>query len=380
MFAAGIEVAMRDFLNNGYFDSYCDIAQIPPYARPVIRGLVEQKGKIKVNMFGGNSEVHDEMPEIMRELKDKGYSVDFTTVGAAFMEEGYIEKIHKADPDFVALSIDDALDYEDLVRMFEMSLPQLKERFSDTPFKNGQARKVPAAIYAAKLSQQEKLKSKLLFNTVVKPQNIRWITGLAKLVETYLPGSLVNFYPAQTAIWNKSGEFSQEEVELFEQLIDWMIEQNLNGNAVTTKRLHFWLMLKAIYDVWPGEYQRISNALSGWGIWTCYRWPSFCGQLGGSFESIDQDNIPLHPPMVGNCFWRENTVNSGKPFETPKEAAFYLLEGRKKIASKVLNKCPGCTFPRLMDDEICALPSLEPAELRQAYIARRDKLIFGSMV
>ncbi len=377
IFATGIDQAAESFLNNGYFNSYCEVAEIPVFARAAIRDLVKAKARIKVNMFGGNSEVHPEMIALIKALKAKGYSVDFTTVGAAWMDAGYVEQVEDANPDVIALSIDDAADWEDLIRMFEMTLPELHTRFKETDFEDGQARKVPAAIYAAKLSQQKHLSSKLLFNTVVKPQNIRWIRGLVELVDAYLPGSLVNFYATQNSIWNKPGEFSPEEVDLFEELIDWMIEQNVSGNTTTTTRLHFWLILKSIYDVWRGSYQQISNALAGWGVWTCYRWPSFCGQLGGAFLPLDQNQLPLHPSMCGNCFWHPATVNSEKPFGTAEEAAYYLLEGRKERASKVLNPCPGCGFPRLLDDEMCAVPPLDPPELREAYIARRNKLIFG---
>lgn len=377
-YVKGVELAHSRFMTD-YFDDYCRVAKIPFVAKDRIRLLIAGKGVVRVNLFGGNSEVHREILKIIHELLNLGVKVDWTTVGAKiFLEERFLEQLFFSPPTTICMSLDEADSPEQLRSYFEMSTDELKKAYQQTPVVWGQRRKLIAAIGAARKLRDTRFPTTILFNNVVHQGNIGWINELEEIIHYYIPSAMINFYFAQTAFENKEGIWTREQVIQCEEFVDYMIENTVAlSRPWLTTRLHFWLAMKAIFVAYEGQYELIRDALCGHHVWDCFTGPSFAGQIGGTYpDKLVTINAPV-VELTGNCFWNADTVNNGSLLATPEEVRGYLLSGRVALAKKAESKkkCGGCTFPRLMDDEIGMVFGLRAAILN-VYLALRDKYVF----
>jgi hypothetical protein len=117
---------VRDYLlSDEFFGSYCSRFKVPSKVGEVVKEILRE-GNIEVNLFGGNPEMHSELPQIIAALKNAGYSVTLTTTGRRFMiDKNFLEKILSNPPDTIAVSADDFEDVEQIKRLASLSSSEL---------------------------------------------------------------------------------------------------------------------------------------------------------------------------------------------------------------------------------------------------------------
>ena len=363
-----------DPISNGQtaYDLYVEDFNIPETHANAIKSIVLQGSKKDINIFGGNTEMHPEIIEIIQKLKENpNYVVNFTTTGRRFMlDPEFAENILQTPPHVLALSADNFRDGNQIRTLNDMSLDDIYASWTKIPTNNGSLMKAQEAIYAAKIAED---KIPTLFNVVIHPQNIRYIDDIVTTLSDVFPTALLNPFPAQSSFY-AVGEnvFDETEARLYETFVDSMIKQHKTPESEKTmnhtRRLHYWLLQKSIFDTFDGE--QLLNVLSG-GVWKCYD----AGSAASYLQIGDHPNISTELEEPGghpSCFWNPSAVPHHEKVQNMAlgDIAYYLGRGIKKIANN--KPCGGCTMPRLLGPATSTESGMKP-ELKSAYLELRKE-------
>lgn len=352
--ADGLRLFNKEFLHGGGFNAYAKRFRIRGVVHNVLAGVLSSDS-IEVNCFGGNPELHPALLQLMKGLR--GYKVNLTTTGGIFMRNGtFVEQFMEAPPNLIALSADDFTSASAIKALNHLPLDEIQARRNKTPPIFGQQRKAHEAIYVAKLAQLHKNFPQVLFNLVVHEGNIDSIEDIIGTLRTEFPEVIVNPYPAQSSFENKPAIFKQRHLQSLETFIDIRIAEHIDHKVGIVPRLHYWIMLKAVFTTYRRNPDRIVQLLSGFDVWRCYK------QSGaGRYVQIGASPTVHHGDKIAgghlNCFWNSTTIGQvddqvwNDSFH-PKDVALYLSKGAKKIAGSVNNPCSGCLMPRLAFDMI----------------------------
>ncbi len=342
-----------------YFEQF----QIPPDLRTIIQDHLV-KGDTEVNVFGGNPELHPDVIAVIRELKSAGYIVNLTTTGGRLLRSpGFASEVIEVSPDVIAVSADDFQSPDQISSLASLGSDQIKRLWQSTPFVHGQRRKAIEAAFVANLSHLTPRFPTLLFNLVIHPGNINSIDSIIKALTHHHPNAKINPFPAQSAFLHSQSVFGSEQLDHLESFIDTMVSEHSHPESQIVRRLHYWLMLKAVFLAFPDNQSEILRHLSGYDTWKCYLAPGANRyiQIGASPETHDGTKI------AGghlSCFWNPRTIptigrqtwNMG-----PAEIEKYLNGGITEIAGRKPHPCPGCLFPRLNFDVISTELGMQPS-------------------
>ncbi|MSP14065.1 MAG: radical SAM protein [Chloroflexi bacterium] len=353
---SGIRIANERFIQ-GPFVNYCNNFFVPDEVAAILKKNILE-GKIEVNLFGGNPEMHPSIALIISELNKQEYIINFTTTGRRFMRDSkFFDHILESPPQLIALSADDFESVDQIHELMDMTLEDLYKQWRKIPWYYGQRQKAYEAVFLAKRITQEKLnKPKFLFNLVIHQGNISNVESIIRCLADIFPNCRVNPFPAQAAFIYESGSFDKHSIDLFGRFIDEMINAHISEstnlpNQNITKRIHYWLILKAAFEVYKSSPLILSDVLSGNGIWRCYATPGANRyvQIGKSSKYVDKQVAGGH---LG-CFWNSQTVtyDDEQVWNMSGEGiGEYIAISHNRISSQSTNKCPGCAFPRLMFD------------------------------
>jgi hypothetical protein len=196
---------------------------------------------------------------------------------------------------------------------------------------------------------------------------------------------LVNPYPAQSAFIHEAPSLQAEHVPMLRDLIDEMLAIQVAALRAGKKpsplvpRLHYWLMLRAAFDVAGDDMQRAAHLIAGEGIWRCYQ-ASAAGrylQVGmGGHQSLHPSPTDYPGGHLG-CFWNNETVTESeqKAWQMqPTEVTRYIETQKQALGRTAPNACPGCAFPRLTYD-LLATETGMAAKLLPAYFKRRKETL-----
>ncbi|MEK7633249.1 MAG: hypothetical protein AAB437_00200 [Patescibacteria group bacterium] len=349
--AEGVRQFNQMFLESG-FDDYTKRFNINKGIEKDIFEQTLKSPKVEVNCFGGNPELHPKILEIIRGLD--GFAVNLTTTGGIFMrDEKFPEKLLVSPPEIIALSADDFENADHIKTLSQLRLDQLKTQRNDIPAIYGQKRKAHEAIYVAKLAQRFSQFPQILFNLVVHEGNILYIEEIITTLRTIFPGVIVNPYPAQSSFSYSSPVFNEDHLQTFEEFIDRRIEEHLEHKTGIVPRLHYWLLLKSIFETYRENSPEISRQISGYNTWKCYKTPGADRYIQIGTSPQEHDGKKTAGGHL-NCFWNSKTIVDSKQVwdSEPEYIANYLARGLQGLASHVPTPCPGCLMPRLTFDEI----------------------------
>ncbi len=353
--ADAIESSKEFFLDSQFFDSYRREYNIPYEVGEAIKGRLK-KGNIEVNLFGGNPEMHPKVGEIIRELKESGYVINLTTTGRRFMTSPrFHEEILSNPPNLIGLSADDFGSGEQISSMANLSLEEIKDAWKKVPKGYGQRQKLLESIYTAKLSQEDPKFPKVLFNMVVHTGNLPIIDEILTVLHEKFPRVILNPYPAQSSFLYKPSLYNTHHVEMLQDFVDKMIKAQVSEECKwpLVPRLHYWLLLKSAFETF--SERKISDALSGYGVWKCYA-KSGAGryvQVGISPEPTN-GRYKIAGGHLG-CFWNDRTVTDKERQiwdMSKEEIEHYITRGIVDLANTSEKPCPGCIMPRLVFDVI----------------------------
>lgn len=349
----------------------------------IINGITAEEKTVEVNVFGGNPEMHPEAATIISRLRDQKLVVNFTTTGRRLMrDEKFFEAISKHPPNMFAFSIDD-LSAEDVQHLAQLSLEEIEEVWKNYMRQNpnhGQRLKAIEGFYAAKKLQDKGIEAVTLFNMVIHPGNLNGFKELLAAVAHVFPKALCNPYNVQSSFEYGTKNYAQisyteEQLQSYEQLNDWLIEQTVLGNPNITKRLHFYLFMKAIFTRFQGQRDVLSSWISGHEGWKCYK-NAGAGrylQIGGSPNRWGRSK--QEPGGHRGCFWNERTVTQYQQInQDPFATVNYIMGDAKLMAARKTEKCPGCIMPRLMFDVLSTELGMND-HIIPAYLQLRKKYV-----
>ena len=350
------------------------------YSQGIIDGITRGSSLPEINLFGGNPEMHPRIHEIIAQLIREGYSVTLTTTGKRFLTSpGFVRGINEYPPTKVALSADDLpLDVDEIRRLAGLSRSELSTEYKKIPPTAGQKQKALEAISALNLSRQDPDFPPVILNCVLHSGNIERAMEIMQLLGELYPDTQLNPYPAQSAFSGGSPILTSDQLGTLEQIIDSVIERHftqLEGSVDfrVVPRLHYHLLLKAVFLAYPNDPQRVSEILSGYGLWRCYEDPL----LTARYLQIGAGGVqPLRPiPGVGGkkpspgghpgCFWNPETVTNSRITVwdgAPQQVRRHITVGMQQLAEKPQHPCPGCGFPRLVFDEPSVIAGIPYAE------------------
>ncbi len=356
------------------FEEYCHRFKIPFPIETLYREFLKTVIG-EVNLFGGNPEMHPEIVAIMTALRKKNLIVNFTTTGRRILKsEDFRKALSENPPNVLALSADDFESPERIAQLCKMSNKELyaawKSVMSETPLW-GQRQKAIEAIYAARWASELGVNAPIcIFNLVMHQENAAQIKALKKELGTNFPNAKVNVFPAQSYFLHQSTDFTSDQFSDVERAIDRSLAEPFEGKSGYVPRAHYYTVLKAALNTYRDNPLRALNAISGEGIWKCYKTEGagrYVQVGGGDGEANGKVSNHL------KCFWNGETITINEKTVTqmsPDQIANYVLGGSTKIASEVQNPCPGCVFPRLMFDVISTELGLAD-ELIPAYLDLR---------
>ena len=350
---AGIRSTQEEYAGGGRFANHCRDFKIPTDVATIIAAALES-GKIEVNLFGGNPELHPRIVAIIRTLKAWGLRVNLTTTGGRFMRDAqFTQEIFADPPDVLALSADD-LKPGELKYLLGLDLNGLKSAWKKIPADHGQERKAVEAIHGARLFQDHHGPPLILFNMVLSRTNIHHAREITDILEEALPRTIVNPYPNQEGFHHGYSFFTNDELRVFESLVDWAITRHVEGGRFV-KRLHYWLLMKSVFETWRNEPQRIARAVAGYGIWRCYARTGAGRYVQIGRAPREHKSEQKQPGGRLGCFWNDETVTETVQVETAQQVSDFILGGNTRLSEHSLRQCPGCAMPRLLFD----LPTLE---------------------
>jgi hypothetical protein len=339
------------------------------YSQDIIDGMAGCSNLPDINLFGGNPEMHPRIHEIIAQLILEGYSVTLTTTGKRFLTSPeFARRIKEQPPTKVALSADDiSIDVDEIRKLAGLSQSELRTKYKKIPPTAGQKQKAIEAINVLNFSRQDPTFPPIILNFVLHSGNIESAMEVMQQLGELYPNTQINPYPAQSAFSRGSPLLSQTQLGTLEKIIDGLIERHftqLEGlvDFKVVPRLHYHLLLKAVFLAYSNEPQRISEILSGYGLWRCYKDPLLTArylQIGAekvqSLSSIPGEN-GKRPSPGGHpgCFWNQETVTNSKITvwnSTPQQVRRHITVGMQQLAEKQQHPCSGCGFPRLVFDE-----------------------------
>jgi organic radical activating enzyme len=372
---AGLVEANNRFLEQS-FDDYAQEYHVPHEVAAEIKTSLAQ-GEVEVNLFGGNPELHPHFLDILPVARRMGWKVTATTTGKKFLHDGeFYQRFVACPPDLLACSADDFESVDELKRLIDMDLADLKKYWQKANPLYGQRKKAYESVYLAKLTHSRDF-CPLLFNIVVHPGNLRSIGEILSLLKTHFPKALVNPYPAQASFEYSDVDWEEGDVPILEEFVDLMIERQIaqaDGPATDyVPRLPYWLALKSVF-LTATSRREIRSLLSGNGIWRCYSRAGSGRYLQASCASKTQAttfSVGGHP----GCFWNHETVTNGgqQLWDMDADAiARHILIDKPVLAKRTGRPCPGCIMPRLMFDGVAIELGLD-SRLLPAYLDLRNR-------
>lgn len=165
-------------------------------------------------------------------------------------------------------------------------------------------------------------------------------------------------------------------MESLESFVNSRIAEHVERKDGIVPRLHYWLMLKAVFITHRNDLKEIVRNMSGYNVWKCYR-TSGVGryvQIGASPECHEGEKT-----AGGHlaCFWNSETVTreDKQVWEMrPTETAVYLAKGMRKLAEQTDRPCAGCIFPRLGFDMVSLERGMNE-ELVPTYLELRKEYV-----
>lgn len=380
-----IIAGLKDFNSEFVNDQIHKLAEIGAFPRELVvefkKIILNQE--IILNLFGGNPELHPEIFQIIRGAKERGLSVNLTTTGGMFMNDTFAKKlIH--EPTDIALSADDfesAEQIKKLARLVREDKEAFKKTWLSIPALFGQKRKALEAIYAANFFHENGIQKDVLFNMVIHKGNINSLFELIEALKTEFPNVKINPFPAQEAFYRGQSGFHSSDIDLWRKIIDDMIEAHLENEPWISKKFHYWIFLKAGFELYSAKPDRFFSFLSGYESWQCYSENVGAGrfvQVGGSPELIEGDrNVTAGNHL--NCFWNGETIYnpSGQAFDlTPEQVSEHIKSSmREAYLRNQDHACAGCNFPRLNAlDEMVIVAGMNPEVLSKYKEIRRSYL------
>jgi len=348
----GLRLA-RDSMLRKNFTHYCQEFRIPQDpAIVILENLLS--GKIEVNLFGGNPEMHPHVFMLIRELRARGFVVNFTTTGRKFLQKrSFLQEFDRDPPNLIAVSADDyepidGMPLENVLAMDSESLKGLWRKISPL---SGQLQKFVEGIYTARLAHERGNWPLVLFNMVIHRRNLDRVRGIIAGISRHLPKALVNPYPGQSSFEDGAPLFTPEDLPDFEELVDFFIAETVTGNPNITKRLQYWLVLKSVLRTYAKMPDTACAMLSGYGIWQCFKQVGAgmylqVGKANPDFEQI-AENANAHPGGHAGCYWQNRTVTQAAQIESEDQIENYLLGGMQDLHGSSKHPCPGCSMPRL---------------------------------
>ncbi len=339
------------------------------YSQEIIDGIATGPSLPEINLFGGNPEMHPHIHEIIAQLTQDGYSLTLTTTGKKFLKSAeFVRKMQEHLPTRIALSADDLpLDGFEIKRLATLSQADLQTEYKNIPPTAGQKQKAVEAISVLNLSRQDPNFPPLILNFVLHPGNIEKALEMMQQLGELYPNAQFNPYPAQSAFSRESLILTSHQVRILEQIIDGVIERHftqLEGptDFKVVPRLHYHLLLKATFLAYPGDARRISEVLSGYGLWRCYEDPVLtlrylqigAGDVHSSPIVSSGDKKKPSPGGHPGCFWNSETVTDAEITvwnTTPQQIKRHITAGTQRLVEKSQSPCLGCGFPRLVFDE-----------------------------
>jgi hypothetical protein len=374
----GLSYARKDFFEND-FDLYVSNFNVIPAVAQGLRQLVNS-ASVEVALFGGSPEIHPDILMLIRELKDAGYPVHVTMTGRKMLKEPkFVEELLLYPPDLVGVSADDFDGPDQVAFLGSLNEAELVQAWRAIPHTHGQRQKAYEAMYLVKLAARYGTRRfpRLLFNIAIHPGNLPYMDSLLKNLTRYAPGVMLNPFPVQTGFWHAPGRFSEQEVWRLEEFVDRTLSAHhdlVEGRAVSwamVPRLHYWLLLKSVFETFRDDPRRIANTIGGDGLWTCY------GAAGsGRYIQVSSSSRIRHQHSCAGghlaCFWNDTVTDEEGPlWERPNNATYeYVTRTRSLIAGTKDAPCPGCGFPRLVSDCISAETGMN-VELRRVYLRLR---------
>ena len=385
--AMGVGQTVEWFLQR-HFDSHCVQFEIQDEDVKEALWIGLLKGKIIINIFGGEPLLYPDIIPLLGALNGRGYTVNLTTTGRKLLEPKFASLFHEVEPAVLALSLDD-LTISELRRRSAMTSAQIRDEWSTVRRKHpmrGQAQKALEAVYVLRYYQERGgYSGRLLLNMVLHKGNIDYVREMFEVVEQCSPGTVLNPYPAQAAFYGAHGSFGPHELEKFEHFVDWSIEQSKDPTARIVKRLPHWLLHKAAFDCYRDDPQKMADAVAGWDVWRCYNQfgAGFFVQVGQAPEG--ETTIPIqqlkggaalvrHPGGRLGCYWNSRTVTESRQYEGSREVFDYLAHGMKALSDKASDPCRGCRMPRLDSLHLGILEAgivLDDPALKSRYIELR---------
>lgn len=361
------------------------------YPKAII-DLFGNKFAREVNLFGGNPEMHPEIFEILAELKGLNFKVNLTTTGGKFFDPDFTRKLLDNPPAIIALSADDLPKFADEIRrLASMSADELRYAHRNIRTEYGQQKKALEAIHVANLSKdkgQYPNFPSLIFNFVLHKGNVEFAQEMMITLGEIYPDCEINPYPAQSAFYGGEPVFNQQELKLFENIVDQMIDHhflqlNQKLGFRLRPRLHYWLLLKATFLAYPSKWERIARLISGYELWQCFHDPILSArylQIGGKpGQTVIPDQLENVPPPGGQpgCFWNSETVTTPiKVWDsTPRDIVEYIESGMKELVKEAKYPCAGCGMPRLVFDEVSLFAGIPDETVKQQYAGLRHKYL-----
>lgn len=374
----GVRLANASMMASGVFGEYYDSFEIPEPVQQAIEGTIEDE-VIEVNLFGGNPEMHPEVFQIAKGISSLPKTrVNLTTTGRIFLQKpDLISRLTGSGVSMLALSCD----------KIDPSLLKETENYSRNDFLsqwktirplNGAEQKSLEALYTAHLLESYPDSStRLLFNLVVHEGNIDSIYDIVTELGQQFPRALVNPYPAQSSIEWGEALFNDECLPKVDSFVSWMIGEHLMRNPSLTKRIHYWIMLKAALDTYRSDPAKAARVISGYDIWKCYKSPGSARYVQVGASRGPWPGVKISPGGSLACFWNGGVTKRGTELwgkTKAEEVSSYITADIQEIAKTQLRPCPGCIMPRLVFD----LPSLEIGmsdEIKPAYLQLRKSVV-----
>ena len=371
----GIRMANQSILKSTWLKKYYGDNNIPLEVQKIIESML--KGTtVEVNLFGGNPELHPKITDIIKKLKEKGFIINFTTTGFRFMRDPkFLSEIVANPPHLVALSTDDFKSVSQVKKLAKLTRDEIKNIRMKTPMVYGQLCKAYEAVYVGKLSEEIENFPRFLFNLVVHPGNIGYIEELITCFRKTFPKAIVNPYLAQSSFSEGKPVFQKKHLPLLEKFIDNRIKEHLDVAPGVVRRVHYYFMLKAVFETYRKNPAKLLKRLAGYDVWKCYTIPAASRyvKVGASPSDHKADQI-----AGGHlaCFWNPTVITNEDQVWNMKtnKIADYILGDITKQA--LINKqvCPGCIMPRLNFDQLSLELGMNP-EIKPKYLKLRKHYI-----
>ena len=380
-----VKGSREDFLNK-YLDDHISDFNIPEeYAdefRQILKDGLDNAG-FDINLFGGDPEWYPEVIEVIRELKEdksRKYIVNLTTTGSRIItDDEFFQELYSAPLDLLALSIDDTdcLQYfssspEEVKRVYN----EYKERCSLEKIKpQGQWMKSMEGLYAAKILKNKNPDMKVLFNVVIKKQNLDNVYDIVTGLNEEFPMAKINPYFAQSFGDEEEPAFREEHLDKLEGFVDYMLELNkkIDTDKPFSPKIHYWIMLKSAFETWRDDKERLLRGLSGDGIWNCSRTK---GRELYALATASKNKNVGGPRIIQGCQWDDmvNVEEKGL-YDMTVEDVKNHMQNIGETARNANYSCRGDIMPRITAGNIFSLEAGLSDELKPKYIEIRNDIL-----